>query len=141
MKQCTAWKVSKYGVLSGPYFPTFGLNTERYLRITPYSVRMRENTDQKKLRIWTLFTQWCLWCLWCKNTKISISRERNILFSSNKKIHLLHIKGYFIAKNSFVAEVIFNSNRAWLFEGSFFRRSHFDFPLINILRKISLMVI
>ena len=23
----------------------------------PYSVRMRENTDQKKLRIWTLFTQ------------------------------------------------------------------------------------
>ena len=25
---------------------------------SPYSVRMRENTDQKKLRIWTLFTQW-----------------------------------------------------------------------------------
>ena len=29
---------------SGPYFP--------------YSVRMRENTDQKKLPIWKLFTQW-----------------------------------------------------------------------------------
>ena len=26
--------------------------------ISPYSVRMRENTDQKKSRIWTLFTQW-----------------------------------------------------------------------------------
>ena len=26
----TAWKVSKYGVFSGPYFPTFGLNTKRY---------------------------------------------------------------------------------------------------------------
>ena len=26
----TARKVSKYGVFSGPYFPTFGLNTERY---------------------------------------------------------------------------------------------------------------
>ena len=25
--------------------------------ISPYSVRMRENTDQKKLPIWTLFTQ------------------------------------------------------------------------------------
>ena len=25
-----AWKVSKYGVFSGPYFPAFGLNTERY---------------------------------------------------------------------------------------------------------------
>ena len=22
----TAWKVSKYGVFSGPYFPAFGLN-------------------------------------------------------------------------------------------------------------------
>ena len=26
--------------------------------IIPYTVRVRENTDQKKLRIWTLFTQW-----------------------------------------------------------------------------------
>ena len=25
--------------------------------ISPYSVRMRANTEQKKLRIWTLFTQ------------------------------------------------------------------------------------
>ena len=35
---------------SGPYFPTFGLNTERYgvsLRsISPYSVQMLENADQ-----------------------------------------------------------------------------------------------
>ena len=28
----TAWKVSKYEVFFGPYFPTFGLNTERYMR-------------------------------------------------------------------------------------------------------------
>ena len=27
------------------------------LGISPHLVRMRENTDQKKLRIWTLFTQ------------------------------------------------------------------------------------
>ena len=31
---CTAWKVSKYGVFSGPYFSAFGLNTERY-RVSP----------------------------------------------------------------------------------------------------------
>ena len=31
-------------------------NRERYS--VPYSVRMRENTDQNKLLIWTLFTQW-----------------------------------------------------------------------------------
>ena len=35
----TAWKVFRYGVFSGPY-----------------SVRMRRNTDQKKLRISTLHT-------------------------------------------------------------------------------------
>ena len=26
----TASKMSKYGVFSGPYFPVFGLNTEKY---------------------------------------------------------------------------------------------------------------
>ena len=30
----------------------------------PYSVRMRINMDQKKLRIWTLFTQWNSLLLW-----------------------------------------------------------------------------
>ena len=29
-------------------------------RFTEYSVRIQENTDQKKLRIWKLFTQWFL---------------------------------------------------------------------------------
>ena len=36
-----AWKVSKYGDFSGIDFPIFWLST-----------------DQKKLRIWTLFTQY-----------------------------------------------------------------------------------
>ena len=26
----TAWKVSKYGVISGPYFPVFNPNTGKY---------------------------------------------------------------------------------------------------------------
>ena len=30
LMEFTAWKVSKYGVISGPYFPAFGLNTERH---------------------------------------------------------------------------------------------------------------
>ena len=30
MQLFTAGKVSKYGVISGPYFPLFGLNTEIY---------------------------------------------------------------------------------------------------------------
>ena len=33
----TAWNVSKYEVISGPYFPVFGLNTGKYgPEITPY---------------------------------------------------------------------------------------------------------
>ena len=39
----TAWKVSQYGVFSGLYFSSFGLNTERY-RISSYSVRTRKNS-------------------------------------------------------------------------------------------------
>ena len=31
------------------------------LRISPYSVQMQENTEWKKLRIWTLFTQCIAW--------------------------------------------------------------------------------
>ena len=46
-EKATTWKVPKYGVFSGPQ-----------------AVRMRENADQKKLRIWALFTQWALrWML------------------------------------------------------------------------------
>ena len=30
-----AWKVSKYGVFSGPYFPVFGLNTKIYSVFIP----------------------------------------------------------------------------------------------------------
>ena len=33
----TAWKESKYGVISGPYFPVFSPNTRKYgPEITPY---------------------------------------------------------------------------------------------------------
>ena len=45
----------KYGLFSGLYFPAFVLNTERY-GVSPYSVRMRENTNLEKLRNWRLHT-------------------------------------------------------------------------------------
>ena len=44
----TAWKVSKYGVISVPYFPAFGLNTERYevsLRIQPECGKTRTRNN------------------------------------------------------------------------------------------------
>ena len=46
----TAWKVSKYGVFSGPYFPAFGLNTERYrvsLRIQSECGKIRTTKKSK----------------------------------------------------------------------------------------------
>ena len=52
-----------------PYSVRMGENTDqKKLRsISPYSVWMRENTDQKKLRIWTLLTQlnWSLGDMSC----------------------------------------------------------------------------
>ena len=40
----TGWKMSKYWVISGPYFPVFGLNTEIY------SVNLRIQSEYRKIR-------------------------------------------------------------------------------------------
>ena len=45
---------------SGPHFPAFGLNTERY-SVSPYLSVFSPNAEKygsEKLRIRTLFTQW-----------------------------------------------------------------------------------
>ena len=44
----TAWKRSKYGVFSGPYFPVFGLNTEIY------AINLEQ---QKNSVIWHFYDQ------------------------------------------------------------------------------------
>ena len=43
-KILTAWKLSKYGVFSGPYFPVFGLITKIY------SVNLCIQSKYKKIR-------------------------------------------------------------------------------------------
>ena len=40
----TAWKLSKYGVISGPYFPVFGLTTETFF------VNLRVQSEYRKVR-------------------------------------------------------------------------------------------
>ena len=52
----TAWKVSKYGAFSGPYFPVFGLNTE-ILRIQCEYRKMRTRKKLSRKLITVLFTQ------------------------------------------------------------------------------------
>ena len=46
-----AWKVSKYGVSSGEYFPVFGLNTERYSEF----LRIQSKCGKKRTRKCSLF--------------------------------------------------------------------------------------
>ena len=53
LKTLTAWKKAKYGVFSC-IWTEYG----HLLRKSAYTVWIRENTDQKKLCIWRLFTQW-----------------------------------------------------------------------------------
>ena len=75
-RQGTTWKVSKYGVFSGPHFPVFGLNTGIYGVNLRFSVRIQENTDQTKHRIWTLFTQ-CL-AFFIEKHGINLWRSENM---------------------------------------------------------------
>ena len=52
----TAWKVSNYGVFSGPYFPAFGLNTERY----EVSLRIQSECGKIRTRKKSVFGHfWC----------------------------------------------------------------------------------
>ena len=47
----TVWKVSKYGVFSGPYFPVFGMNTEIYGVSFNWNSSWKSNTECiKKLK-------------------------------------------------------------------------------------------
>ena len=65
----TAWNISKYGVFSGPYFPAFILNTERYfvsLRIQSEcgKTRTRKNSvfghisRSEKTKGFLMFSKW-----------------------------------------------------------------------------------
>ena len=47
--------MSKFGVFCGLYFHVFGLNTEIWKVISPYLIRIQQNKEQEKLRVWILF--------------------------------------------------------------------------------------
>ena len=74
LQNAIAWKVSKYRVFSGPYFPVF------VLRIPSEYRKIRT----KKLRIWRLFTQWlsCLSGNWKENIFILLLLHINYLKNS-----------------------------------------------------------
>ena len=49
---------------------------------SPYSVQVRENTDQKILRIWTIFAQ-------CKTRKAALQKKKNATRIKKKSISFL----------------------------------------------------
>ena len=53
------------------------LYSDWILRKSPFSVQIQENTEQKKLRIWTLFTQWLDTFYRC-NKKLLLPESGNI---------------------------------------------------------------
>ena len=60
----TAWRVSKCVVFSGPYFPVFGLNMERY----PVSLCIQSECRKMRTRKNSLFGHFSssvTWFLWC----------------------------------------------------------------------------
>ena len=112
-KKLTAWKVSKYGVFSRPYFPVFGPEK------TPYLDHFYTVTNRQALSLWTLwyfslkipakkstkqskdsvgimkwFNLFWIACLWSK-IKLSVQRFRlqewldwNVQWDKKYKWHL-----------------------------------------------------
>ena len=79
----TRQKVCRYRVFSGSHFPAFGWS------ISPYSVRMRENTDQKKRRIWALSTQ----CVHREDKSINNNDSEN---KSKKEVYALDLANNYV---------------------------------------------
>ena len=59
-------------------------------RKSPYSVQIQENTDHKKLRIWTLFTHWILKSTFELATKVN-ENIYSTPFLFSLKVHLISL--------------------------------------------------
>ena len=85
----TPWKVSKYGVFSGPYFLTFGLNTERYF----VSLRSQSKCGKIRTRKSSVFghISHSIWVCWnpllkkfCRSLKQSAEKSQVSSFAKRK---------------------------------------------------------
>ena len=59
------------------FWPVFSCIPTEYgdlLLKSPYSVRIRENTDQKELRVWTIFMQWFV-----PKTKVEVKTDGHLI--------------------------------------------------------------
>ena len=60
LKAISAWKVSKYGVFPGLYFPAFGLNTERYFVSLRIQLECEKIRSEKAPYLDSIYAVYCL---------------------------------------------------------------------------------
>ena len=91
-------------------------NTEFFLvRIFMYSVRVQENTDQRKVRIWTLFTQWNY--VKERNHCISLLKKtKKEYYSSSDKKNICDSKTFWKIAKSMSSKKIKSNERITLTE-------------------------
>ena len=76
------------------------------LRISPHSVQMRENTDQKKPRIWALFTQ----CYIKSIVKTITTNTHNHITYAMHDLHVFHLLLY-MAKFTIISFLSISSSQ------------------------------
>ena len=114
--------MSKYRFFPGPYFLVFSLNTGEY-------------EPEKKLHIWTLFTQWTFlqFGLVLKYVLWQVYIYRKLLYSKKKKkkwhLHCFHFKNDFIWW-------ILTSKRKLSFGIFFFAFKNYESVCYSILKNI-----
>ena len=96
----TAWKVSKYGVISGPYFPVFGLNADIYfvnlcIQSEYRKIRTRNNSvfGHFSHSISILFWK-KLWCKWLQKVCMLL-----VKIESNSRFYIL-LSGFLFTEQS-----------------------------------------
>ena len=98
----TAWKVAKYGVFSGPYFPAFELNTERY----EVSLLIQSECGKIRTRKYSVFGYFSHSVFCCMKAWINIFLVLQILiviiqtkiFPADVYLYLLKICAKFLGK-------------------------------------------
>ena len=87
----TAWKVSKYSVISGPYFPVFGLNTE----INGVNLRIQSEYKKTRTRINSVFGHFsrsgCDWYFTCTD---GLQQDTKMNFVVNDNSSILKIDNF-----------------------------------------------
>ena len=95
-RNITVWNVSKYGVFSGPYFPAFGLNTEK-IRTRKNSVFGLFSWNTKSNNVISAWISFCKFAAYFQNTSdrmlLNIFETTTIKFFGFGLLFCTYLKG------------------------------------------------